>query len=481
MSPASLGTALAGLLFALLVAWLGLLDAREALAPGMIALWGEAIALAEGAVPVGHAASTYPPLPASLSAAWQAMTGHTDVPGPALLAAALAALLGAIWWAYLGRAGLGPVAALLATLLLVLHPFTLWLVAEGPGPVLVAAGLSLLAIGLARLRRRAAAPDAMLAGAALALLVLADPAGIVLAIIAAPFIALVQPPELLARAPGGLLLILLFPLLAALGGLAFVALIFGGDPGAPLEALGTARPDAPWPAPATLLLPLAGLPVLLALAIEPRGLPPLRLLGIALAGLALSAPLVGGAFGLAVPMLDLVAPTIGLAATGAALLIRDAARPALGMAMLAAGFAGGIGVLPLSADPGVGRMRAALGLAPAEPDAALRDIRALAAALEGRTGVAVDLRAAPELIAARGTAAGLIAPEEPDFALAARVGRLTAPVVVVRGEAGPAARLDRIRAAFPALHGGGQPGYALVGEYGAWRVYERLALEGDRR
>jgi len=125
--------AVAALLFAAYLAWLGWLAARDALPTPVLALWGEAIALAEGQIGLGHAATTYPPLPLLLAGAWQRVIGAPGLPSPALTAAALAAGLGAAWWRGFQRAGLGAAAALIATLLVALHPFMLFLVAEGPG------------------------------------------------------------------------------------------------------------------------------------------------------------------------------------------------------------------------------------------------------------------------------------------------------------------------------------------------------------
>ncbi|MCX7931785.1 MAG: hypothetical protein N2588_04455 [Rhodovarius sp.] len=486
MTRGTLALTLAGLIFAVHAAWLGLIGARGALAPEMVDLWGEAIAAAEGAAPVGRIATLYPQLPLGLTTAWEFLFGRPGLPSPSAVAAALAALLAAGWWVALRRAGLSHAAALTATLLLALHPFALWLVAQGPGQVLVAAGLSGLALGLARLRRRSAAPDAALAAGALAVLALADRTGLLFALAAIPFVAVAAPPELLARSPSGLLLILLFPLLAALAGLAFVGLVFGGDLAAPVTALQAVPTDDAGPL-ARAVVPLSALllalPLLVLFPILARRRPPLLQVALALAGLAVAA------VGLAAAMggtdeapLAVVAPALGLLPAAAVLAARDAARPHLVLPLLGTGFLAGVALLGSIQDPGAARLRAALAGTPPPPEAQLAELAELAAALEGREGIMVDLYAVPALIALRGSTAGLIGPADAEFTLALRARRLDAPLVAVRASTDATAKPDAIARAFPRLHADGAQGYALEGEFGAWRLYARTtAAAGEER
>jgi hypothetical protein len=469
--------ALAGLLFAVHAAWIALADARGALAPEVVGLWGEAIAAAEGATPVGRIATYHPSLPLLLSTAWQRVVGLPGLPTPAAVAAALAAALGACWWVALRRAGLGRVGALLAVLLLALHPFAFWLVAQGPGPVLVAAGLFGLAVGLARLRWRGAAPDAALAAGALALLALADGSGLLFALAAAPVIAIAAPPEMLGRAPLGLLLILLFPLLAALAGMGFVALIFDGDAAAGLAGLrGTALAGQAGGEAALALPALAvAVPVLLLLPLISWRMPPLRRLALALAGLAAAPVVLGMAMGRGDHGLSAVAPALGLAAAAAVLMARDAARTRLVLPLLLVGMAGGAAAIGLSADAGAARLRATLTGAPPPERPELDALAQLARAIDGRSGVLVDIQAAPALTALRGTTAGLIPPGDPRFALAALRRRPDAPLVAVRGQDDGLARRDLVAIAFPQLHAAGVEGYALAWESGPWRLYMQSA------
>lgn len=487
MTRGAAGVALAGLIFAIHAAWIALADARGALAPEVIALWGEAIAAAEGATPVGRIATFHPPLPLLLSASWEGAAGLPGLPTPSAVAAALLGALGAVWWAALRRAGLGRLGALLAAGLLALHPLAFWLVAQGPGPVLLAAGLFGLAVGLARLRWRGSAPDAALAAGALALLALGDGTGLLFALAAAPVIAIAAPPEMLGRSPLGLLLILLFPLLAVLVGIGFVAAIFNGDPAAPFAGLlggvTAVAPGGEAPLALAVLALGAGLPVLLLLPLVAARMPPLRGLALALAGLAGGAVLLRAAMGGGGDGLSAVAPALGLAAAAAVLMARDAARPRLVLPLLVLGLAGGAAAIAVSPEPGAARLRATLTGAPPPGLPEMEALARLARAIDGRSDVLVDVQAAPALIALRGTTAGLIPPGDPRFALAALRRRLDAPLVAVRGQDDGLARRDMVSIAFPQLHPAGAEGYALAWESGPWRLYMQLAgtsAEGTR-
>jgi hypothetical protein len=479
MTRAAAGVALAGLVFAIHAAWIALADARGALSPEVVGLWGEAIAAAEGATPVGRVATFHPPLPLLLSAAWERLAGLPGLPTPSAVAAALIAALGALWWGALRRGGLGRGRALAAAALLVLHPLTFWMIAQGPGPVLVAAGLFGLAVGLARLRWRGAAPDAALAAGSLALLALGDGTGLLFALAAAPVVVIAAPPEMLARSPLGMLLILLFPLLAMLAGMALVALVFGGDPAAPFAALlggvGVLMPGGESSLGFAVLALAAGLPVLLALPLVAAGMPPLRGLALALAGLAGGAVLLRAAMGGGGEGLAAVAPALGLAAAAAVLMARDAALPRRVLPLLVLGAAGGAAALALLPEPGAARVTATLTGAPPPATPEIDALGQLARVIDGRSEVLVDVQGAPALVALRGTSAGLIPPWDPRFALAALRRRLDAPLVAVRGQDDGGARRDLVSIAFPQLHPEGAEGYALAWESGPWRLYMQVA------
>jgi hypothetical protein len=443
---------------------LGTLLAQGGPWPGLLAQWGEAALAADGSVVFAHVVTRFPPLPYLLSAALQAVAGRPALPGPLLAAALAGGALGAGWLLGFRRAGLAPPAALGAALVLALHPFTLALVAAGPGPVLAAASAWWLAMSVAGLRATGAVGPCIGVALALVVLVFSDPAGLLLAAAAPLALLLAAPPLLVSRGAGGLLLLLLFPLLFGLAGFAHVTATHGAGA---LHALAALRTDplgagvAPSPGLAAAIL--LALPALLAMPVRFWRSAPLRQISAALLLLALAAPLLALALGAKLAAPALAAPALGLGVGATMLLLRRRDAPRLLALLLPLGLFAGAAAVAL--DPP--RWRAA-GVPAAEA-------RALAAALAGRPEVLIDLAAMPEVAALRGGGAGLVAPEDDRFRLQAMSGRLAVAAVALRDPSvAPLPwRPDRVHAAFPRLHAEGAPGYRLWREIGPWRIYEK--------
>lgn len=432
--------------------------------PGLLAQWGEAALAADGSVVFAHFVTRFPPIPYLLSALLEAVAGRPALPGPLLASALAGGALGAGWLAGFRHAGLGPLAAGGAALLLALHPFTLALVASGPGPVIAAAAAWWLAISLAGMRATGSVGPCIGVALALVVLVFADPAGLLLALVAPLALVLAAPPLLVSRGVGGLLLLLLFPLIFGLAGFAHVTATHGAGALHLLTAL-RADPLAGGVAPPSTLAAatLLALPALVALPLLFWRSVPLRQIGAALMLLALAAPLLATPLGVPLSAPALAAPALGIAAGAAMLLLRRRHAPRVLAGLLALGLLSGGAAVALDAP----RWR--------EPAVEAAESRALARALSGRREVLIDLAAVPDVVALRGGGAGLIGPEHHRFRLQAMSGRLTAPVVALRDpSAAPLPwRPDRVHAAFPRLHAHGAPGYRLVREIGPWRIYER--------
>lgn len=443
---------------------LAALLASEGPWPELLAQWGEAALAADGSVTFAHFVTRFPPIPYLLSAVLQMVAGHTGLPGPLMASSLAGGALGAAWFAGFRRTGISSAAAAGAALLLALHPFTLSIVATGPGPVMAAAAGWWLALSLMGLRGTGGVGPCI--GAALSLVVLAfsDPAGLLLAAVAPLALLLAAPPTLISRSAGGLLLLLLFPLLFGLAGFMHVAATHGTGA---LSWLATLRPDpldmAGRP-PATLpAITLLGLPALVVLPIFLWRSLPLRQVAAAILLLALAAPLLAVPLGAPLTAPALAAPAVGLGAAALVPMLRR--RRAVRLAAL---------LLPL------GLMSAGAAVAVDLPrwrdTAALPlEARSLAYALAGRRAVMIDIAAVPEVAALRGGGAGFIQPEDDRFRLQAMSGRLTATTVVVRDPSLTPMpwRPDRVHAAFPRLHAEGAPGYRLMREIGPWRIYER--------
>jgi hypothetical protein len=453
-----------GVVAACYAAGLGWLLAQGGPWPGLLAQWGEAALAADGSVAFSRFVTAFPPLPYLASTAAQAVGGSTALPGPLLAAALAGGGLAAAWFAGFRRTGIGASGAAAAALALAAHPFTLAIVAAGPGPVMAAGAAWWLGLGMIGLRGTGAVGACVGAAMALCLLPFTEQAGLLLAAAAPLALLVAAPPTLISRGALGLLLLLVFPLLFGLAGFAHVAATHGG---AALSFLEGVRPDplaaTPPPTPHLAALLLAGLPMLAALPLLYWRSLPLRQVGAALLLLALAAPILGALAGSPLAAPALAAPALGLGAAALLLLFRRPATARIAAVLLPAGFLAAGAAVALDLD----RWR--------EPPAPVAETRALAAAIAGRRGVLVDLAAVPEVAALRGGGAGLIQPEDDAFRLQAMSGRLSAPVVAVRDPMrGPGPwRADRVHAAFPRLHAEGAPGYRLIREIGPWRLYER--------
>ena len=141
------------------------------------------------------------------------------------------------------------------------------------------------------------------------------------------------------------------------------------------------------------------------------------------------------------------------------------------LALLVAGWLGGIASLAL-ADP-VGALQVRAALAGHEGERA--DALALGGAAIGHDGVLADTENAPALVLGRGSARGLFGPSSEPFALALMFSRLDAPFIAVPDPHSRSGANDRLSRAFPTLWRRGAAGYRLVYQNNTWRLYARLS------
>ena len=196
-------------------------------------------------------------------------------------------------------------------------------VIAGPGPVLAMGAGWWLALALAGLRATGAVGPCIGVAMALVLLVFADPAGLLLALIAPLALLLAAPPLMISRSVGGLLLLLLFPLGFGLLGFAHVSATHGMGA---LHALAALRDDPlrlalPPSAPLAAMV-LVAVPALVALPLLFWRSAPLRQIGAALLLLAMAPALLAVVFGAPLPATSLAAPAIGMGAGAAMLVLR---------------------------------------------------------------------------------------------------------------------------------------------------------------
>ena len=483
-TPLALAAApLAAIAFVTMLALAALAVRHGLIGDDALRLWAGASTAADGEVPIGRVVAAYPTLPflTTTLVAWLAVA---DAPAPELVAAALLALFAMCCFAVLRRAGLRALAAVVATLLVALHPALLRAVVAGPGVMFLACFLLMLCLSLYDLRARSGTAEVMQVGLALMGLAFSHPMGAVFAFATVPLLAFTVRPVLVANSALNVLIALVFPTLFALAAFSYVAWIFPGDGwtffAAPAERLslwtaavarlfGGSLSGVPvLGACAAMVLALAvGAPaawVMLALVRRQRPLIVPALVFVAAAILATAISVVGGFFG------DPTALVVAVPALAASVLARvPVARRQLALAigLLLIGWFGGLGSLAL-VDP-----LTVNGLAFSSGGGERADALAAGGASAGRDGVLADVNNAPAFLLGRGSAAGVLGPQSEPFQLALLFRRIDASVVAVPDPQSRAGAADRLDNAFPSLFREGPPGYRLIYQNNTWRLYAR--------
>jgi hypothetical protein len=461
-----------------------------------LSLWAGAIIAGDGQQSVGHIVAAYPTIPFMATAALQSLA-PVGTPAPALLAAALVALLAGLWFNAFRAAGLSITVAGAATALLAFHPAMLRAAMAGPSEMLVALFLFMLGNGLFRLRERGAAPEVMAVSLALLGLAFSHPMGAAIACAAVPFLVFAVRPVLVANSAFNVVVALVFPTLFSVGAFTYVSWVFPGDGwsfySAPSESLsawaagvsdlfgggltGIRSLDAGIAFATALVL---GAPLALVTAQRIRRRRPLLAPLAVLAATTVTAAAISvgtGLFG------DPAAVAVAAPVLCALIVIRiPEMRERSGqlLTLLIAGWIGGALALTL-VDP-----RAVSQLSGLESGSDRADALKLGQATVGRDGVLVDTDNAPALVVGRNDAHGLLTPASERFSLAILFARIDAPFIAVPNPQSAAGAQDRLDRAFPQLYRDGAPGYRLVYQNDTWRLYARspaqvLPHQGDNR
>ena len=448
-------------------------------------LWAGAVSASEGQVPLGRIVASYPTIPFLATTGLQALV-PAGTPGPALLAAALTALLAGLWLRAFRAAGFPLILAIVAVLLVAFHPAILRASIAGPAEILLGLFLFLFGRALYDLRAQSQAPEVMAAGLSLLALSFSHPIGAALAVAAIAFLPFAVRPAMIANSAINVVIALIFPALFCAAAFSYLSWVFPGTGwsffGAPTESLstwaagfvrlfsisGVLALDAALAMMLTLALgaPIAG--YALALAYRRRALvdPALVLAAsvVTAAGLSVAIGLFGNpaALGVAAPVLAAIALT-------RIPLLRE--HRAGMIALLAAGWIGGaIGTVVL--DPGAAAFaRAAIEHRLADSDRS--DALALGGAAAGIDGVLVDTDNSPLIVVGRGSARWLIAPADENFALTLLFSRLQTPFVALPDPHSLAGAQDRLAKAFPDLYRTGAQHYRLIYQNKTWRLFAR--------
>ena len=450
-----------------------------------VRLWAGASTAADGEVPIGRIVAAYPTLP-FLTTTLVAWLAPADAPAPALVAAALFAIIAACCFLSFRKAGLPTLAATIATFLVALHPALLRAVIAGPGDAFLAAFLLMLCLGLYDLRARSGTSEVMNVGIALMGLAFSHPLGAAFAFATVPFLAFAVRPVLVANSALNVLIALVFPTVFAFSAFSYVAWIFPGDGwtffAAPAESLST------WTAALARIFggALAGVPVAeasvamaMALALgapiawvmltrvrhrRPLVVPAAVFVAAAIAATAIA--VLTGFFGDPTALV-VAAPVLAASVVSRVPAARE--RPALAVALLAVGWFGGLFSVALVDPLTLQRVHAAVA-----PVAGERvDALGAGGAAAGRNGVLADVDNAPAFVLGRGSARGILGPQSEPFALALLFHRIDSPFVAVPDPHSRTGAGDRLDNAFPALFANGLPGYRLIYQNNTWRLFAR--------
>lgn len=456
-----------------------------------VTLWAGAISAGGGEVPIGRLIASYPTLPFFMTTLLE-FIAPPGTPTPALLAASILGLLACAWFCAFRKAGLSIAVSVSATLLIALHPAMLAACLAGAAEMFLVMFLYLLGSALFDLRARTAASEVMAVGLALLGLAFSHPIGAAIDVAVVPLLLFAVRPTLVANSAFNVVLALVFPTVFALGAFAYVSWVFPGSGwsflAAPAESLAGWAADAPriFPALSGSLAIDAAIALTAALVLgapiapvfvswvrerQPLAAPPLVLAGAAIGAAVIS--VATGFFGTPSPIVA-AAPILAALIVARVPLVRECQR--IAVVLLIAGWLGGMLAVAI-VDP-----RAAVQLRDAfngtVSEQARLDSLSLGGMILGRDGVLIDTDNAPAIVVGRGTARGLIAPSDPDFALALLFGRLSTTFVAVPDPHTPAGIRDQLNKAFPLLHRDGTPGYRLAYQNKTWRLYARQPSTG---
>ncbi|WP_417274367.1 hypothetical protein [Celeribacter halophilus] len=455
------------MLFPMLLLSLAWAQAHGFISARAVMLWSKAIMQVDGPASFNSTDAFFPPLPFVLSIALQWITGGTEVPIPFLLSAGLGAWLLVMWYDNLRtNGGISVLTCCLALVLLALNPFFLRVLAEGPEAVLTLIGTWIFARGIVNLRLSGNAPDMMKVAVGLLIVSLSNSYGLLIGLGALPFMVIAARPSMLVASPIGYLFAMFYPVVAAILSMAFISSVFDSA----LVPLLTEEP-----VPISLqshLVILAGLvPVTLVAALRSLFTPHYVMPLVAAFGATFGAYLLNSVWHVESD------PTLALAPMLAVLVVAIRFWPALALrepivvALLALGVA--LGVVSLRANP-VSETRnwvAAMQGDIIGDHAATRD---LAAFLEDKDGIMVDVERNPEIVPQIDDIHRLLVSGQTIYDWALEGGRLQARYVLVPNMQGGMIEEDRILRRFPELKNGRLAFYEEVFMNDRWRVFRRI-------
>lgn len=455
--------------------WAGVSSAPPSEALG--SLVGRALMGAAGKMDAGELIAAYPPNSLLPLVVTQLVPGISGFEAAGLLSAVLAAALAGLWLRGLLRAGFRPVAATAITLLLCANPLFLRAVAEGPELMITILGAWAFAISAFAVRGRAGVNDLMLCSASLILLAFGGQAGALLVIATLPFLLLIMPPDIRMRSRGSVYLVLLFPVLFCLLGFMLINWMMLHDPlaflRAQIEASGEWFAGSWRHAAAEIVSAATAASVLIGQFILARGRRPVQSVAVALLGSAMLMGLLSMQTGLGLSLTVALAPIVGFSAAAAMRWPVQQHRALrlvtlLGLSLLGAGSA-------LVAERYGHRSGSAI-----DGDHRIAADRRFGMFLAGHSDVLIDASAHPQVVAARGSAAGLVTASDTAFDLAMLRKRVAGAATAVAVAApDPSHNADTLGRILPNLYARGEPGFHLIYDRDGWRVWSRQPQKGE--
>ncbi|MFE8583711.1 hypothetical protein ACFX59_06340 [Sphingomonas sp. NCPPB 2930] len=473
--PAGIGIAPSALL-AILVALAGY---RLAAQISELGLWhdgtaelaGRAVLSAAGQSDPTALLTSYPPLPYLLLILGEMLGRPLGLDPVALVDAVLLGGLAARYGGSLAERGASTGAIMLLVLLLALHPLSISALTQGPQALLLLWGGWVLGRSMMDTRTITGINETIALSLALPMLAMTSAQGAAITIGAIPFLIFAVPRDLAERHYLGTYLVLLFPLVLSVLSLFALFVIILHAPLAVIigDIYHAVRGGTPPGWAIAALAPIATAAVAtIAVLLSTMRTAPRALRESVAAGLA-----------------SLMLASILVVATGIARHPGEVLVPALGFA---AGVSTRWPVEKLS-QAGLLILAGALVSAPVILGADVKANGLVAQALAGRTGaisadralgrylvghrdVMIDALAHPAVVAARGSAEGLLTDRSPAFGVSVLAHRVLTPAVAVRAHR-PGESDDAISRSMPNLFEQGPPGYRLAFDQGGWRVWAR--------
>ena len=447
------------------LAYSGWVEANGFFSEASTHLWARAILQAEGPETFGSTDAIYPPLPLVVTILVRLVTEPGGVPGPTLIASAVAALTAALWFANLTqRGGYHPVAAFLVTAALCLNPLYLRAVSSGPEMTFLCLGTWIFARGIVHLRLSGNAPDMMKVAVGMLIIGVSSSYGLLIALGSLPFLAIAGRPSMLAASAGGYVMAMVFPVACTVGSLLFVGAIFN-TPLFPPSREFTQAASGTTIAWIFLLGALLSLMATIRLARYPSYSVPI----LCAVGTIGSAICFDRTFGLlddpvlaAAPLVSVGAAAIRFWPPGAARwLIVSATVPLVCVALA-------VTINSVADGETLRWSRAVRG--EAQP---LSSAESVASFLSGRDGIVLDAARNPDLVVALGSLDGLILSGDARYEILLSGGLPDQPYIVARGDPAAPIAEDRLLRRFPHLRTEPPFGYAPVYVAGDWTVLGR--------